>query len=199
MCWVYTKNKQSVCSKTEYLVAKQDFLTSRWRDVIIVGRQSTKPTNYKAPKAKPEKAIMYTTMQKKRWRLGFDSRPNHWVASKKPWPLRFYGQFGMDKNGRSFFLTQAFKAYSGLEKSLRISMHYIAQPQENYKIFLMQQRTKTTSKKLLFEFNEKLTITTIKRAWGRRPPHQGPRGGPGPPWKRSSSPWTHWSAPPDWY
>ena len=42
------------------------FLPSRWRDVIIVGRQSTKPTNYKAPKAKPEKAIMNTTVQKKR-------------------------------------------------------------------------------------------------------------------------------------
>ena len=126
------------------------FLTSRWRDGIIVGRQSTKPTNYKTPKAKPEKAIMNTTMQKKRWRLGFDSRPNHWVASKKPWPLRFYGQFGMDKNGRSFFLTQAFKAYSRLEKSIRISMHYIVQPQENYKIFLMQQRTKTTSKNYSF-------------------------------------------------
>ena len=56
-------------------------------------------------------------------------------------------------------------------------MHYIVQPQENYKIFLMQQRTKTTSKNLLFEFNEKLKITTIKWAWGRRPPRQGP----GPP------------------
>ena len=122
------------------LVAKQDFLTSRWRDGIIVGRQSTKPTNYKAPKAKPEKQLWTQPGRKKRWRLGFDSPSNHWVASKKPWPLRFYRQFGMVKKGRSFFLTQAFKAYSRLEKSIRISMHYIVQPQENYKIFLMHDK-----------------------------------------------------------
>ena len=103
MFWVYTKqNKVSVAKQSLWLQNKV-FLPSRWRDVIIVGRQSTKPTNYKAPKAKPEKAIMNTTVQKKRWRFGFDSRPNHWVASKKTWPLGFYGQFGMDKNGRRFF------------------------------------------------------------------------------------------------
>ena len=49
-------NKVSVPKQSIWLQNKV-FLTSRWRDVIIVGRQSTKPTNYKAPKAKPEKQL----------------------------------------------------------------------------------------------------------------------------------------------